>query len=1175
MSKCTIIEEKKKVFIEEILPSLIANDTKAISNNELMKIFKEDHGYNLSEIQMTRIGIRELLEEKNIFDTRTYQMNETRRIIDETIKYCKKQNIKIKHTTHLHELSEKFGNISRGTIDNNLEYIQQQVSIEKIPSTKRIESLDITDMELLSAAGKYFLQKNQLQVRAADIRKYIVARYRRIDIKVIYDNKKFFKDTYNIEFLKNALKEDTQNLTNITMITKYLKTFSKTVLIQYVEVIQNSVTKIDDNFIVTSSVQDELSQLWQKYIHFYIEEFVGERVNVKNGLLDENGKICLDTEKKKTLLLMHKELHINNLDLEDIIKLSFNKVLSKDKHYGIHFQNFYIGFLLYLYSKKLLLLPFSYVYEVCFVGRKVSLELPYFLKNNQINDKLMRSIQENRLEEKDDKYKRIVQFLLLSFPNGINLAQVKYEQISILRNKKENDFKRVVKVLNSLGADISLKTPKLKYVDDFMRQKQNPKHTQLIELFEKTMNRVAKLGNYAKEESVYKDYSTQYAKFMTFLDSNFSDNEINENFLYRIFNYPDEEKLITYQEYVENSKLSAQTKESRFTPLIVAFSQSKWKSLHNIKDTKPVFSSSGDSVGTEKFHKPITNYEALEKIKEVLKNDPPISGYYKMLNIDEKYTKWWPHYYKVAPFEPLILLMHLYIPARGGNFRHADRERFVVYNEKNDITGYHFGHDKNKKRKKPYIAPNIWQDELDFVEDLVNYSRVHFPDIKPIKIDKQNPQGIIPLFPNQDGDGIYTENMHMKYWKKVLLKAQILLNNDPKAEPYTLIYPNDDSVKLPQTSEEVDLLSEGDVNNYIAVYTLHSLRHTGATRYANAGMPYGLLMLLTGHVDPSTLQNIYVEIDREKMLKEWDRITNEVFDEVGMSSNDNDLFLEIEKKVKQILATKNPEKILEFLNKGKFISIGSYLGKSTLTQYTNEDFSKIDPVFWTPKRTGICTSNMCPNGLENRCSLCPHFLTSPLYLQEITAYINLQNQRLIKYVNMIIMNRGNGLTSNNDTLRKSAQIELEDLMGWMEIIKLVDNVSGDDTTFKDEESQSKELQSADDNSRALYRIVHNKSTEHTLLRVVFENLESRRFVHEGMYDAMETLVGKLIRYAAKNGRYMEIDGKGSLEILEWFQPQYKSMIKCENTSVISPELIDFLAEVSDTSINNELKQLGS
>lgn len=1173
MRKNTRLEEKRKVFVEHILPDLISRERTHISNTELMKVFKNDYGYNLSEIQLNNMNLRGLLEQNGILDSRTYQEKVTRSILDNTIQYIQENNIEIQHVNHFHDLSQKFGQICRVTIDNHLNYIAKKIPLKKLSGNRRIKNLDIADKELVAMAGKYYLAKNIFQVRAADMRRYIFERYRPVDIQIIYDSKDFLLKNYGIVVLNKDITDKSVSLTSTSQIKDYLRSFEKPIKVKYITSKINSYSANDeDSFIVLERIKNNLETLWKNFLQLYVEGLVGSRINVKNGVLDQSGKLSLDTDKKKVVFLLHDDLHIRNLELVDIIKLSYNNILSSQKHYGIHFQNLYISFLLFLYSRDLLLLPFSYLHEVCYKGKKVTMELAYFMARNEVNKQLLRAIQENRLEEKDDKYKRIIQFFLLSFPNDHKISDIKYEDVSILRNKQKKDFNRVVKTLNSLGADIDSKAPKMKYVNAFIKYKKNPKYNQLIELFEKTMNRVAKLGSYGNEQDVFKDYSGAYSKFIDFLDANFSNNEITENFLYRVFNYPDEANILTYQEYTEELNVSSNTKERRFTPLIVAFQQSDWKSLHHIKDNKPLFSDSGIKKG-KTLHKPITNYDALEKIKEVLTMHPPVSDYYKVLNIDERHTSWWPHYSKVAPFEPLILLMHLHIPARGGNFRHADRNNFLEYNEKNTVVGYHFGHDKNKKRKKPYIAPNIWQNELGFVEDLVAYSKVHFPNLKPIKVDKQNPQGIVPLFPNADGTGFYTEAMHMKYWKKVLLKAQILLNNDPEAEQCSLIYSKEEATGMPKTLEEVDLLSEGEMDNFTPVYTLHSLRHTGATRYANAGMPYGLLMLLTGHVDPSTLQNIYVEIDRAKMLREWEEVSRKTLGEIGMSIDTTDLFLEIDKKLKQVLSTKNPKEIFEFLEQGKFISIGSYLGQSDLIQYTNEDFSKIDPIFWTPKGTGYCTSNTCPNGLENRCSLCPYFITSSLFLEAITAFINLQNQRLIKYVNMIITNRENGLANDNQALRKSAQIELEDLMGWMEIIKAVDNVSGDNLSAGNEESKSKELQVVDKVETAIYNVTKSHNPEHTLLRVVFENLEAKRFVHEGMFDAMETLVGKLIRYAAKNGRYMEINGKDTIQILEWFQPQYRSMIECGRKSGDMSVLVNFLEEFADISINNGLKQL--
>lgn len=1171
--------EEKLIFIDKVLIYLKESNIEFLSNKELIQLIKEKYNVSLSEKDISDFEIRKHLDNIGIKSKFNGHNNSKREIIDETIEYVLEEQVSVKDVAYFHRIAEKFGKISRGTIDNNLDYIQQKIEFSNLKFNKRVDCINLSDKDIIIIAAKYYSKKGVLKITAAEIRKFTNSRYRTVDIEIIKENSEFLKTNYDIELIGNEISKDeniNHDLDNVTNFLKVTKERFKIITTKEITDVKN----ISNEFIVVSSLESQLSELWKLYIDDYIRWLARSRINVKNGLLDSKNNLKIDTEKKQLIMLSHPKLNIENLSFIDFVHLTLLKNKATHKAYGIHVQNMYIGFLIFLHSKNKIILPFSYVFDVCYADRKIQSELPYYLSNNIINKALLDSISENRLNVKDDKYKRIFQFFLLTLPHDFSVKNIEYEHLVPLLDRNKNDFKRVSEILNILGANIVINKPKMKYVDRYIKYTKMEKYNKLVELFNKAMNRAYKLETYSKEGNVYKNWSSEYANFFEFIESNYSNENISESFLYKIFDYPDEENIITYQEYVSELKLTASTKDKRFTPLIFAFNNvPMYKSLTNLKDKKPIFDDSSEKEDSRKKRGPITNPLALEKIEDILRNRPPKSDYYKKLNIDTSYTDWWQNYNSVAPFEPLILLMHLYIPARGINFRLADRNSFLVKNDQGKVTGYYFTHDKNKKRKTPYIAPNIWGDDLTIIEDFIEYSKVHFPYQKPIKYDKQNPNGIVPLFPNAKGTSFYTEDQHMKYWKRVLLKAQIELNKEGNEENIILIYSNNPNVKIPKDSIEVDNLSQGDMENFTVRYDLHSLRHTGATKYANAGMPLKLLMLLTGHIDPNVLQSVYIEIDVEKMINTWKELQNTNLEGMKLSEAGNKLIGGVKTKTREMLLENNPEKLLEFLKKEKFISIGSYLNTDKLIKYSMEDFSKIDPVFWNFNRApGICTSSVCPQGLENRCSLCPHFITSPVFMHEISVLINLQNARLSKYINMIIENRKNGYPERNEEIRKSAQVELEDMLGWTEILKSLDEIRVDNISKSNEISSDRSVVASNMTVEPLYTLAPIRNSDHALLKLVYDGIELKKYDHESMQDASEKLVVKLIRYAARNGIFEEIDGKDKYEIFEWFRPVYNEVITLEKDSKSEERLVNILnmlsnkSEVASLEIN-DTKQL--
>jgi len=1157
----------KLTFFNQLLDQLKEEQVSTISNNELISRLKA-FGVTLSQNDISELKLREILYDNGIKST--YDQQSKLSIIDKTIEYIIKNRIKIKTIADLHKQTQQFGKISRGTLDNNVDYIQQKLDISNIKSTKKIKALDMDDMDILTEAAKFYIKKGIFKVTASELRAHSHAYYRTINIDYIKKNEELLFLTYGIELIGKGSKNNESINKDLNQVLEYLKTTKKNYHIVESDNISEALDINHDWFIVNSGLKNELSKLWEKYLYIYISWLAEKRINVRNGFLDSDKKIKIDTDNKRFIMLKHSRLNIDAMTFSDFVVLSTLQTSAANKSYGIHRQNMYIGFLFYLYSENKIILPFSYLFDICYSNRKVQEELPFFLANHSINKKLLQYINEKRLNIKDDKYKRIFQFFLLSLPNNYQVESIEYTHLVPLLNRNKSDFKRVVKIFNYLGANILVEKPKEKHTDRYKKYQKIHKYAKLLELFNKTMNRAYKLGSYSKEENVYKDWSTQYASFFDFIEDNYSNENISESFLYSILNYPDEENFLTYQEYILEQNLSSNTKTKRFTPLVMAFSENTlYPSLKNLKNKIPVFESTNQNSTKKQNRAPITNPIILEKLEDILINRPPKSDYHNNeITVLEKHKKWWKHFGRVAPFEPLILLAHLYIPARGINFRLADCDSFLVKDENDKTTGYHFTHDKNKKRKTPYVAPNIWGNQLEIIEELTRYVKFHFPNLQRIKYDKQNPNGILPLFPNKEGTNFYSDGQHMKYWKRVLLKAQIELNNENNEENILLIFPTSD-FEIPKNSEDVDKLSQGEMEKLQVKYDLHSLRHTGATKYANAGMPLGLLALLTGHIDTNVLQSVYIELNAQKMIEMWNNIQDIDIGGSTLAEAGKKFIHHVETIAKETLQENSPEKLLKFLEEGNFISIGSYLNKDELTLYELEDFAKIDPVFWSFRRYGICTSAQCPQGLENRCSLCPHFMTSPAYIQEVVAHINLQNFRLSKYGNMIIENRKKGNPQDNENIRKSAQIEMEEMLGWIKVLQALDEVRlMVDESVDITNSYNKDLTIQDMKKMSIFSLAPIVNSDHSLLKLVYDSLELKEFEHESFHDVSEKLVSKIIRYAARNNCFEEIDGVEKYQILEWFKPVYYEVLSLERDDKQKDKLEHILNLLSDKPSTN-------
>jgi hypothetical protein len=279
------------------------------------------------------------------------------------------------------------------------------------------------------------------------------------------------------------------------------------------------------------------------------------------------------------------------------------------------------------------------------------------------------------------------------------------------------------------------------------------------------------------------------------------------------------------------------------------------------------------------------------------------------------------------------------------------------------------------------------------------------------------------------------------------------------------------------------------------------------------------------------------------MIERWIDIQNsnvgiEVFENAG-----KELLVQQSIFSKSILEGKSPEAIQHYLEQKLYFSPASYMGKGDQTDellsLDLEDFSKIDPIFWTPLDCGICTQSRCPSGLEKRCSLCPYFLTNPMHMERIALQINLQNYRIQKYTNMIIKNRKNNQADRNEPLRRSALLEIEDMLGWSEILK--------EANKKLQSSQMKITDSnlpvvCDENN--FFSITEPANSDHTLLKLALDSQLNKAFDHESTQDVMNKILNKILRYVSKNGRFEEVENLNDLQVLQWFAPIFEQNPKC-------------------------------
>lgn len=946
--------------------------------------------------------------------------------------------------------------------------------------------------------------------------------------KKILEYQAYIKDIFDIEVLdfeKNDVEKEKISNT-IEENKKYLKI-----------ALNPSVSKVDflpsyndseKDLIILQEVEIDLNKLWNEYLKIYITKISNNRIAVRNELIDENDNITINTENKKIYFLLHNDLHINNLNIEDIVKLSSKEVLASDKLYGIHRQNMFLGFLIYLYCKNKLLVSFKYLYQNILLRKKAQTELDLFKEEFSVYSDLQNAIDRNTFIDKELKYMRFVYFFFMTINQDIKVSNIFNDHFKDFDQVDEKKSILVKKLLIKIGANLEIEKNSLKYTQTYYTYIKKKKYEILIDIFNNYMMKKVALKETSIPDQYYKNASSKFCYFFEFLEQYYKNETIDKNFLKEIFNYP-ESNLLTYQQFIDQQTYSDSSKSSKVSILIEVFQNTK--DYQDICSKNQLIKYPTPSASTREA---IEEDEIIFKLDEILTNRPPKSDYFnnRVVNMD---MAWWLHLDRVVPFEPLIIKLHLRIPSRGKSLREIDKEKLLKYNNNNEIVGFHFISDKNKNRKDPYIVPNIWKSELSFLEQLIQYNNEYFPYLKRYyPSDSTLKNGILPLFPNDKGTSTYPEGQHMKYWTKVLVQAQMEFNNEGKN--YNFVY--SDEVDIPKTQEEFDNLTTSEFATFKRKYDIHSLRHTGITRNIRAGMPLELVRQLSGHSGFNTILTVYYHVNHQKLAQDWISKNNiDITHELNMQQT-SELFIKKEFFTHDFKA-KNPNEILAILKEYKFF-FPQNRNMADNGNVTLKSISRTDPLFWKPLRTGICTKQRCPDSIIGQCSLCPYFLTNYMFVAEIGIDMQLAMARTKKYSELVISNRSEGIAHKNSKLKQQMKDEIEVFTGYLEILSLVDSTYKEIQTNEDSFSENKEItQYREQKKQSMYSPIPSLNIDHGYLEILLETYKRNINDNETVVDITNIIANKIIKYAVKKEKYNEIEDLNNEQIVKWFLPQYE------------------------------------
>lgn len=429
-------------------------------------------------------------------------------------------------------------------------------------------------------------------------------------------------------------------------------------------------------------------------------------------------------------------------------------------------------------------------------------------------------------------------------------------------------------------------------------------------------------------------------------------------------------------------------------------------------------------------------------LRDILIHRPPRSG--TSWQPEKADLSWWP-YKDVYPVHPIMVLLHLYIPLRGGQIRNLCREQSFLRNETGSITHFVINTDKNVHREALQEIPNVW-DDLKIIEPFLKWHKEYFPNL-PEYIYNEDENApwlkITPLMITPSNLRPMSQNSHMKYLKRLLLKYQIEENQSLEAmgkEPtVSIIWPGSAEVTMPKNVEEVDALTETAIDKFKSCYDIHSLRVTGATRYLEAGLGINLVMMLTGHATPEMLMRIYVRLTMDEKKKHLQTAINKIYTgELESLVDATTSFLRVE--IPAHYDVTKPEERQRVIDENGLFSLFRKAPDYDSTEMDSGERLAMTnhPSTWFPMIHGICPGVQCPVGREKKCSLCPYLITGKIFLEGVVHQANLS---LIHFhrASVDISEEESSGKYESHAKRERLDLLLEEVLGWWEIIQEIED----------------------------------------------------------------------------------------------------------------------------------------
>ncbi|MCG3651381.1 hypothetical protein L5F32_03745 [Aliarcobacter butzleri] len=541
----------------------------------------------------------------------------------------------------------------------------------------------------------------------------------------------------------------------------------------------------------------------------------------------------------------------------------------------------------------------------------------------------------------------------------------------------------------------------------------------------------------------------------------------------------------------------------------------------------------------------------INKMKYICLFNPPSDNYYIKTNIN-KNNMLWQHFDIVEPQLPIMLFLHLSMPWRTEHIISLDRDTFLVKDQDNNIIAWKITTDKNQD--------NDFQIEIEFInhvfffededgdnidvirllEETIEYSIESFPSLKSLyRKENTNWGKIKPILCGKNAIGFIKNEIYSGYYYKVLLKTLFELNYSiDEIEYYVqLTDAGRDFFKIfPESYDDrIEKLSLYSINKYFSseYYNPHSLRKTNITHLVQNGKIFEFILKLSGHTARSTVLQVYIDYEYLAKLSINQKSNINILEKF----ESNNTRLESRKIISNLRKyhTTSIEEIKNILKEKELFFSPLILSNNRkyIEKNNQEKLEILHPKFWQDLSTGICSNALnCPELMNNCCSLCPFFITGPVFFSAINSKIMQLSTKISEYYKIIEDNLINENLNNNEAelYEEELQLLLSENHGYSAIIENFNIIMHE---FIKNDFQNNKLPSLKNFSLIKYEHVPFYKAQLEIYKISKKNNEhnfSTKFAIEEVYKKILELI--LLNEIPKDIFYNKLSSKE--EVIDTF-----------------------------------------